>query len=107
MISLDKFQVNPFANTTPYAFKEELEKSKSTFEIKLVFNQPVREIEEYIDRLNSNPKSLCSTIKMDSSRLLPESKGESYPVCGFIFKDTWLNLYRNIRQEAIDNLMKL
>ena len=108
-LSLNKFEINPysFVKVTSSIIKDEIGKSEDFFEYRLLFNQPITEIEEYLDRFDNNIDTLYATFEMSSKRLFPQSKNKDYKVTVYIFKDTYIGLYRSIRQKAIDQLMKI
>jgi hypothetical protein len=98
-ISLHHITIQRGPFITPESVKREMQGSKDFFVDKILFNNPILEIEDYKNRPNG-----LVTVKMSVKDVLPEIK-EEYPVYAYIFPDAFAALYNDIRQEAIDKLM--
>ena len=94
---------NPFFNITTQMIKKEMEENEYFFDYRILFNQPIAKIEELITKFKNNATGTFSVIKMSSQHMF---KMGNYDIKVFIFEDTLTNLYSNIRQRIIDELMK-
>ena len=105
-ISLNKIDINPYSYLKPSVSLviKEMENNKEFFESKIVMHHPIIEIESSLDRLNSDPNSY-GTMKTDAKTLLGMKKAHDLYI--YTFPDNFSSLYRNIRQKAIDILMKI
>ncbi|KAF2327605.1 ATP-binding protein [Flavobacterium nitrogenifigens] len=105
-ISWNKIEINPYAYLKPSisSLIKEIENNKEFFESKIVMHHPIIEIESSLDQLNSDPNSY-GTMKTDAKELLDMEKAHDLYI--YTFPDNINSLYRNIRQKAIDILMKI
>lgn len=106
-ISLNKIELNPysFLKATEAMLKAEMDKNKDFYDLRLMFSKPITEIEEHVSRINDD--TICSIIQTSSKKIFPTENTSDYIVYLYIFKNEYSNLYRNIRQKAIDKLMKV
>jgi hypothetical protein len=106
-VSLQKIELNPYTpvKTTESIIKSEMDNNKDFFDLRRLFTKPINEIEEYLDRINEN--TICSVIKTSSHKLFPDKRKPDSTLYIYMFKGEFVNLYRNIRQKAIDKLMEL
>lgn len=104
-ISPNSIETNPysFIDITTDMIKKEMEKDGSFFEHRILLNQSIVKIEELLERFNSNDKTYA-TVKMSSKHLF--GKGD-YDINVFIFKNNVNDVYSNIKQKTIDELMKV
>lgn len=105
-ISWNKIDINPYSFVKPSVSLviKEMENNKEFFDSKIVMHHPIIEIEGSLDRLNSVPNSY-GTMKTDAKSLL--GMKEAHDLYIYTFPDNFNSLYRNIRQKAIDILMKI
>ncbi len=75
------------------------------FEGKLALNQPIVAIEGYLEKLETEPNGTYATMKSDTKTLLNHEKKVDLFI--YFFPDNFIDLYGNIRQKAIDILMKI
>ena len=108
-ISFHKAELNSNSSfkLTESIIKSEMEKMGNFHDYKLFFDEPINNIEEFINNISQNPNSFGKMIKMSSRQIFPDDKIKDYPVYIYILNDTYLNLYRSIRQKTIDILMKM
>jgi hypothetical protein len=108
-VSYHQIELNPYSpvRVTEDVIREELEKSKDFYQCKFHFPYSVSEIEEHIKTLDGKFSSGCAILKTGSKKLFPNIGGEEFPVYVYVFKSTFLNLYKNIRQHMIDQLVKI
>lgn len=106
IVSWHKIDINPytFRKATVDLVRKEMENSEGFFETKIVMYHTILEIESSLERLLSDPNSY-GTMKVDSQSLL--GMKEKHDLYIYTFPDNFNSLYRNIRQKAIDILMKL
>lgn len=106
IVSWHKIDINPytFRKATVDLVRKEMESSEGFFETKIVMYHTILEIESSLERLLSDPNSY-GTMKVDSQSLL--GMKEKHDLYIYTFPDNFNSLYRNIRQKAIDILMKL
>jgi len=104
LMTLNEVEVNPYFHTKISAsmLRAEMEKNDAFFDFKLLFAYPLSQIEEYVERLQIDTDRYAK-FEMSSKQVFPEKK--DYPLTVYLFPDTMLNLYRNIKQKAIDILM--
>jgi hypothetical protein len=107
MFSWAEININPysFLKPTVQAIKQEMSESKDFFEGKLAISHPIVEIERYLEKLEAEPEGTYATMKSDSKTLLNSDK--KYDLFIYFFPDNFIDLYGNIRQKAIDILMKI
>lgn len=103
-ISPNGIETNPysFIDITTDMIKKEMEKDDSFFEYRMLLNYSIVKIEELIERFNNN--KTYATVKMTSQHLF--GKGD-YDINVFIFENNIKDVYSNIRQKTIDELMKI
>jgi len=106
-ISYHKVEINPYSymKVTTETLKKEFEKNDDFFDFKMLFHQPILEIEQHLERIGENVTSSIATMETSSKNLIETEK--EYPMYIYIFPDDFINLYRNIRQKAIDLLMMI
>lgn len=107
LFSLTKISINPnpFIKATPNLIKKEMEENKDFYPIKIVMHHPLIEIESSLDKMENDSNSAFAILKSDTQILLEMEK--NYPVYLYLFEDNFTNLYRSIRQKAIDILMEI
>ncbi|AUC84816.1 ATP-binding protein [Polaribacter sp. ALD11] len=105
-ISYNKIDINPysFVKSTVNLVVKEMENNKDFFESKILMHYPIIEIESSLERLIESPNSYA-TIKSDTKLLLGMKKKHDLYI--YTFPDNFNSLYRNIRQKAIDILMRI
>jgi hypothetical protein len=105
--SMHKIEINPFSYIRPTEsmVRNEIEKNKDFYSIRMFFFQPITEIEEHLGKFE--PGTLCLTTQASSKQLFKDKKGSDYPVFIYAFKDSYTSLYRDIKQKAVDKLMKV
>jgi len=108
IISLSKIEVNLslFKVTASMVRKEMENNNEDFFDYRMLFNTPVLEIEEYIQRIQDNPDTLFATKQISSLKIFPDAK-DDYPVYIYLFEDTFISIYRSIRQKLIDKLIEI
>jgi hypothetical protein len=106
IISLDKYEVNPFSGlkVTEAIFKAELAKSNTAKDFQLLYTRSITDIESYLKRFEENRDYLYGTMPISSKRVLPNAVTD-YPLTIYIFRDNFLALYNAIRQKMIDKLI--
>lgn len=102
-----KININPysFLKPTVQIIKKEMEENDDFFEGKIVLPHPIVEIEGYLATVENEPEASIATLQTDTQTLLGE--GKKYPMYIYLFPYNFINLYGNIRQKAIDILMKI
>ena len=105
-VSWNKIEVNPYSYVKPSVSSliKEMENNKEFFESRIVMHHPIIEIESSLEQLNSDPNSY-GTMKTDAKTLLGMKKAHALYI--YTFPENINSLYRNIRQKAIDILMKI
>ncbi|WP_291134814.1 ATP-binding protein [Flavobacterium sp. UBA7663] len=105
-VSWNKIDINPYSFLSPSVslVVNELENNSEFFERMLILHHPIIEIESILEKLNQDPNSYI-TIKTDTKSLLGMEKKHDLYI--YTFPDNFNTLYRNIRQKAIDELMKI
>jgi Putative DNA-binding domain len=101
IISSNKIDIHPYFGGTSSVIKKEMEQNDQFYDYNMLFIQSISEIEDFLHRDDG-----IATVKMNSRSVFPETT-KDYPVYGYIFKDMFATLYKNIRQKAIDHLMKI
>ncbi|MCW3105632.1 MAG: hypothetical protein JWQ09_138 [Segetibacter sp.] len=99
-------EINPYMNVTPNVIKAHFRKDDNFFERDVILSQSITKIEEILQRFEENSNTIA-TITMNSKNLFGEQSTSNYPVYAYIFVDNIKSLYTNIRQKAIDKLMKI
>ena len=102
-MSLSEIETNPhsFLDITSDLIRKEMEKDDQCFEFQMMFNQPIVELEGLRKRFNNKT---IGKIKKSSKSIF--GKGD-YNVNVFFFDFNIEGVYGNIRQKAIDELMKI
>jgi len=99
-ISVIKIEVNPHSLLlSPASVKYEMEQNKDFFNDRMLFINPLFEIEDYLKRKNG-----LATVTLSSKTIFPDSE-KDYPVYAYVFNETFASLYNGIRQKAIDRLV--
>jgi len=106
VVSWNEVNINPFSYIKPTAesVRREMLSQEGFFEGKIVLHHPIIEIESAFERFKNEPDSY-GTMKTDAKTLLGMKK--RHDLFLYVFPDNYHSLYRNIRQKAIDLLMKL
>ncbi|MBU2905105.1 ATP-binding protein [Arenibacter algicola] len=106
-LSYYRIEINPYSyiTTTAQSVKNEFEKSDDFYNFKIVMHQTLLEIESNIDRFKGKTDSTYATLQTNTQALLDMDK--KHDLYLYLFYDNFINLYRNIRQKAIDILMKI
>jgi len=109
IISPVEFEINHnlYHKRTASDLKKEMENNEDFYDYPLLFNKSISEIEEYLDRIFNNSETSYGTLQMSSRQIFPGNDIKDYPVKVYLFEDLFRNLYRNIRQKAIDKLMDI
>lgn len=105
-ISWNKIDINPYSYLKPTVdlVKKEMDGNDEFFEGRIVMHHPIIEIESSLERLKDDPNSF-GTMKSDTKTMLDMDK--EFDLYIYTFPDNFSSLYRNIRQKAIDLLMKI
>lgn len=103
-VSANSIETNPysFVKVTANMIEKEMEKEKSFYNIRLIFNQSIVQIEKLIKTYSNN--TTYGTIKMTSKQVLGEG---DYDLNVYFFGHNIEGLYNNIRQKLIDEIMKI
>ncbi|MEZ5003256.1 MAG: ATP-binding protein [Chitinophagales bacterium] len=103
-ISPNGIETNPYSliDITTDIIKKEMEKDDSFFEYRMLLNHSIVKIEELMERFKNN--KTYATVRMSSQHLF--GKGD-YDINVFIFENNIRDVYSNIRQKTIDELMKI
>lgn len=106
-MSIENIEINPYSAIRPTEslIKQEMDKNDNFHEVRLFFPEPINVIEGNIERYNA--ETICLTAQVSSKQIFKDKKGSDYPVYIYVFKDSHLSLYRNIRQKSIDKLIAL
>lgn len=106
IVSWNKIDINPYTlrKATVDLVRKEMENSEGFFECKIVMHHTILGIESSLEHFRTEPNSY-GTMKDDTQSLLGMKK--KLDVYIYTFPDNFNSLYRNIRQKAIDLLMKL
>lgn len=107
IFSWSEISINPysFLKPTVQLIKKEMLENKDFFEGKLALNQPIVTIERYLEKLEVEPDGTYATMKSDTKTLMDHEKKIDLFI--YFFPDNFTELYGNIRQKAIDILMKI
>lgn len=105
-ISWNKIDINPYTFIKPSISLviKEMEDNKEFFERKIVIHHPIITIEDTLSRLINEPNSY-GTMKTNTKALLGMEKAHDLFI--YTFHENYISLYGNIRQKAIDILMKI
>jgi hypothetical protein len=103
-LSINGFEPNPYSvvDITTNMIKKELEKDKDFHECNFLFNHSIFKIEELLSKFNKNKS--YATLKINSKRIF--GKGD-YDVNLFFFDNNIEDVYSNIKQKTIDEIMKI
>ncbi|MEH6764459.1 MAG: RNA-binding domain-containing protein [Aequorivita antarctica] len=106
-ISWNKLNINPYSMHKPTAqlVKNEMDEHKEFFKYKIAISQPIIAIESMIEKMGNDSDSFYGTLESDTQTLLGMEK--KHKIYIYLFPDDLSNLYRNIRQKAIDIIMQL
>lgn len=106
-ISYNKIEINPysFMNVTALTLKNEFDKNEEFFDFKIILPHSLISIENFLENLNEKKDTVFATMKTDSMTVFKAQKNIDLYV--YVFYDNFINLYKNIRQKAIDLLMKI
>lgn len=106
VVSWNEININPYSYIKPTAelVRSEMLSQEGFFEGKILLHHPIIEIESAFERFKNEPNSY-GIMKTDSKTLLGMQK--KHILFLYVFPDNYYSLYRNIRQKAIDLLMKL
>ena len=104
IISPNSFETNPysFIDITASMIKKEIEKEDGFYEYRMLFNQSIVRLEDLLSQFINNKS--YATVKMSSKHLFGK---KDYDLNVFIFEDNIRGVYSNIRQETIDELMRI
>jgi len=107
IVSLNTIQVNPCSNVkiSTDLMKNEMLEMEGFFEREIMFNQSIAKIEENLENFRNNPKMTYGTMQLISKQFMDTKK--EYPIYCFFFYNNINGVYTNIRQKAIDELMKV
>lgn len=104
IISINEISINPYSFVTADIVRKEIEKDKDFHEYKLFFNHSIVKLEEILDRFSEKKNTTFATLQMSSKHIFGNG---DYKVNVYIFEDTLLNVYSNIKQKTIDQLMNI
>lgn len=105
LITSADVEITPSIQGTVTRVKKEMMDSGKFEKYTFLFNWPISRIEEYLHRLADKPQSSLFNIKKPLTDFFPEEK-ENVTVTIFFFYDEISALYTNIRQHAIDLLIR-
>lgn len=107
IFSWSEISINPYSLLKPTVqiIKKEMLENNDFFEGKLALNQPIVSIERYLEKLEAEPDGTYATMKSDTKTLMNHEKKVDLFI--YFFPDNFIELYGNIRQKAIDLLMKI
>lgn len=106
-LSWHKIEINPYSylKTTAQVVKNEFEKSDEFFDFKIIMHHTILDIEINMNRFSGKIDTSYATLKTDTKTLLDLDYTKDLYL--YLFYDNFINLYKNIRQKAIDILMKI
>lgn len=99
------FKPNMFTPITAYDVKRELEKHENFYEYKALINYPIVKIEELISQFKSKKNSAFIILEKSSKDFFEFD--DEVKLYLYIFEANLLNVYANIRQKVIDELMRI
>lgn len=101
----------PFDIKVNYVTRDELKRhidsNADFFDLNMFFPYPISRVEELLDKFERRPSTVCTTVNFTAKQIFPNWTGKDVKLWGYIFEPTLSNLYRNVRQKAIDELMKI
>lgn len=102
----DKVEIgnNPFIKITPDLIKKEMEATNGFFKGTLSLHHPLIQIEDFLNMLINDPNAGYATMETSTKDLGYEKDHKMFV---YVFPDSFQNLYRSIRQKAIDILMEI
>ena len=105
IFSIGEFKPNPLygGTITSNAIIELLKEEKNYYEYRMLFAQPITEIESFVARTLSNKS--YSQLKKTIKDVMPNWDGKNAEITMYMFHETYVNLYKKIRQKAIELLM--
>lgn len=105
--SIGEFQINTMYGgiITSNGIVNFLKENKNYYDYRLLFSQSITEIEASINRTSSD--RFYSTLSMTVKEVLPSWDGRDMGVTVYVFHETYLQLYKKIRQKIIELLMAI
>lgn len=100
-----EISIAPYYTGSSSLVKEELRKIDGVFEYKVAFSYSLGKIETIQKGFNNSDRSIL-VINTPSKEFFPESTKTDFTVHIYVFPEQIANLLANIRQKAIDLLMK-
>lgn len=107
VISPYEIEVNPYTSVDSVGLLNELKKIKGVFTQRILFHQPISEIEKFIKRISENPKSTILTLKMSVGKFFGDKDLGIKNVTLYANRDNLDNIYNGIRQKLIDKLLEI
>lgn len=107
LISPYEIEVNPYAGVNSVGLLNELRKIKGVFTQRILFPQPISEIEKFIKRISENPNSTILTLKMSVGKFFSDKDLGIKNVTLYANRDNLDNIYNGIRQSLIDRLLEI
>jgi hypothetical protein len=106
IVSPYEIEINPYAAANSIAVMNELKKTKGFFTRRILFAQPISEIEKNLKRLNENPNNTIMTRKISGDKIINE-KITIPQLILYANRDNLDNVYSGIRQKLIDILVAI
>lgn len=92
-------------NLTTDSVKKQLEEHSEFNYYNLILHYPLLELEELVEQIKERPKSFIAILNTDTQEALNlDFKKDLFL---YLFPENILNVYKNIRQKAIDILMEI
>lgn len=105
-VIISLLEIHSFSGTASM-LKTQMKENGDFHDYQMLFNKPLHEIEEVIERFKNNSNSVYATLKVNSKYVFPGKETSDYEVNVYLFLDSYQNLYRSIRQKAIDKLLAI
>lgn len=105
IFSPHEISINPLFFGTSNQIKKELKKMEDVYEYKMLYSYPITKIEELLKGFKNSERSIA-VIGSTSHQLFPEKISKNIPLNIYLFPEDIETLLTNIRQRAIDLLMK-
>lgn len=103
-VIISLLEIQSFTGTASM-LKLQMKEKGDFLDYQMLFDKPLQEVEEFLERFRANSNTVYATIKVDSKNVFRGKKIGDYKVNVYIFFDTYQNLYQSIRQKAIDLLI--
>ena len=107
IISPYEVEINPFSGLNSSGLMNEMKKTDGFYTRRVLFSQPISEIETFLKRINDNPDKTLMTLKISGNKFFSDSKYDDLKVTMYANRDNLDNIYNGIRQKLIDNLLEI